>query len=71
MQEIVENNIRIILIEYAQGRESIMHYRPQDGRAKWFRDDLDQLWVKFTFADEHHVVPASRVIEVVYNRRPS
>jgi hypothetical protein len=45
---------------------------PLDGRAKWFRDELNQLWVKFitvSNADQElvqHVIPASRVVEVLY-----
>lgn len=41
----------------------------EDGTAKWFRDELDQVWVKFNTSANHHVFPASRVREVLYYKR--
>jgi len=72
--EIIEEGITAILVS----RSSNMNreFTPAGQRAKWFRDDLDQLWVKFDVAESTlsqdvvtHVIPASRVVDVQYLRR--
>ena len=72
--EIIETGISMIEVETAGHRSKT--YIPAGTRAKWFRDELGQLWVKFDEAPEgsqedgywQHVIPAGRVIRVTYRK---
>jgi hypothetical protein len=61
---ILETNIKRIELD------NHVEYEPIDGSAKWFVDELDQLWVKFR-ADEDGVrtivIAARTVVAVVYH----
>lgn len=72
-QEIVENGISNISISQSSAWNT--KYQPAGQRAKWFRDELGQLWVKFDEAPSSlsqrivtHVIPASRVVDVQYEK---
>lgn len=81
--EIIEQGVATI--ELAASQQWNRDFEPFDGKVKWFRDELGQIWVKFqtgriqTIVHPHdteervvdlkdHVWPASRVVEVVYNK---
>lgn len=70
MSEIIEQGISAI--EYRTAANFNRVHRPADGVAKWFKDGLDQIWVKFTTKEmgvtTDHVVLASRVVEVRYDK---
>ena len=67
-KEITESGIAHI--EVAVSDSFNVKHNLNDGTAKWFRDELDQLWVKFDTPNrirvEHHVIPAHLVRDVVY-----
>lgn len=64
--EIIETGVKQIVIAYTDDLNQV--YEIKDGWAKWFRDELDQVWVKFNnLNDTHYVIPADRVREVVYH----
>lgn len=62
--EIIETGIKAIT--YAVSDTFNVEVRPSEGWAKWFKDELGQLWVKFNRDQDHFVIPADRVREVVY-----
>ena len=78
--EIVEEGIAEI--ELAASTVYNRSFKPYDGRAKWFRDELGQIWVKFQTARtphphdteervvdrKDHVWPADRVVCVTYEK---
>jgi len=70
-QEIVETGITLLTIEFGHAQRTFV---PAGAEAKWFKDDLDQLWVKFSTTKSgdrpplQHVIPASRVVEVQYQK---
>lgn len=68
---ILEEGIAEIVI--ARSTVFNMTYHPLKGWAKWFRDELGQVWVKFNVrgatseqAVQHWVYPADRVVGVRY-----
>jgi hypothetical protein len=67
-QEIVEEGVSTI--ELSQSAMMNKVFRVYDGRAKWFKDELGQIWVKFTTEDSgvriDHVWPSNLVVEVCY-----
>ena len=65
--EIVEKNIR--RIELAASSTFNRDYLPDRHEAKWFRDELGQLWVKFYIDGKCHVAPADRVVMVEYHKK--
>jgi len=66
---IEERGIAFITVDSGYENEN---YEPLQGWAKWFRDELDQTWVKFDTAgiDEivHLVYPADQVRCVEYHK---
>lgn len=72
--EIVEQGVWDI--EIAASSVFNRTFRPAGQRVKWFRDELGQLWTKFSVAPEgkttvhEHVVPASKVAQVRYRKYP-
>lgn len=70
--EIVETGIT--LLEISKSAAFNRTFVPAGGEAKWFKDELGQLWVKFSTTKAgdqpplQHVVPASRVVEVQYQK---
>jgi hypothetical protein len=75
-QEIVEEGVASI--ELAASSTFNRSYTPAAGRVKWFRDELGQLWAKFSTTKRDlvgtvvdHVWPADRVVEVQYNKERS
>lgn len=70
--EIVEEGVTSI--ELAASSSFNRVYIPVDFRVKWFRDELGQMWVKFSTKQVRvdkptdRVWPADRVIEVCYNK---
>lgn len=79
-QEIVEEGVTSI--ELAASSTFNRSYTPDAGRVKWFRDELGQLWCKFTTASKSngHVIPgtvrdhvwsADRVVQVQYDKERS
>lgn len=72
--EIVEENIFGIYMERGGSFRSGF-VKPAGQRAKWFQDELGQIWCKFETSPENdtsnvtqHVIPASRVVEVMYKK---
>jgi hypothetical protein len=59
-------------IELAASSTWNREYKPVDGRVKWFRDDMGQVWVKFQALKDGHLLDrvwlASRVVEVTYDK---
>jgi hypothetical protein len=68
MTDIFETGIS--RIEYVLTSDAIRVHEPHNGQAKWFKDELGQVWCKFITVTngktEQHVVLGSRIIEVVY-----
>lgn len=67
--EIVEEGISEI--ELAASQTWNRSFKPENGKVKWFRDELGQLWVKFRddkVSGLERVWPASRVVQVVYKK---
>jgi len=66
--EIIEQGIASI--ECALSDAFNVKHNIQGGQAKWFKDELGQLWVKFDAVERiavvHHVIPAHLVRDVVY-----
>jgi len=62
-------------IEYQVSPTELRVHQPHDGVAKWFRDELKQLWCKFTTAESgaftQHVIKAHTIIEVRYDKTPT
>jgi hypothetical protein len=62
-------------IEYQVLPTELRVHLPHDGVAKWFRDELDQLWCKFTTEESgaftQHVIKAHTIIEVRYDKTPT
>jgi len=73
MTDIVENGVNAI--EYQVLPQVLRVHQPHDGVAKWFSDELEQVWVKFTTEDSgtltQHVVPADLIVEVRYDKTPT
>lgn len=73
--EIVEEGVTSI--ELAASSTWNRSYEPAGQQAKWFRDELGQLWVKFQTTQKgdsapvDRVWPASRVVEVQYDKNRS
>ena len=69
--EIVEEGISLIAVAISD--VFCRRDKPLNGWAKWFRDELGQLWVKYSTAQGEavyqHVIPASRVREVQYRKQ--
>ncbi len=63
--EIIEEGIKHIAVAYTDELNQLFDIK--DGWAKWFRDELGQVWVKFNnTGGSHYVIPADRVREVAY-----
>jgi len=70
VQEIVETGVDAIGIEGSADEEEWI-YDPEGGVVKWFRDALQQVWIKFDSLDDDLVkktlvIPADRVTFVEY-----
>jgi len=75
--EILEQNISRIEV---MSRTTSAFYTPEGGAAKWFRDELGQVWVKFLVKREmsndrgvlieEHVFAARLVRVIVYTPKP-
>jgi hypothetical protein len=72
VEEIIEEGVTMIHVATnPYGHDAS---EPHEGRVKFFRDGLGQLWVKFTVADEQsdtvvdHVIPANLVVGVEYRK---
>lgn len=65
-QECYEHGI--IEIEYAASSTYNRSHTPRGRVVKWFEDDMGNLWVKWNHQtqDRHYVVPADRVVVIVY-----
>ena len=74
-QEIVEEGITEI--EYAASSQYNRSLKPNDGKVKWFKDELGQMWFKLyvdhfnsdnrVYRTDCMVLPASRLVFVRYN----
>jgi hypothetical protein len=70
--ELIETGVSAI--EYRVLPKVLRNFEPFNGTVKWFRDELDQLWTKFSTEDDgvitDHVIPATSVAEVRYRKSP-
>jgi hypothetical protein len=71
VSDIIENGISAIEYNILPTQNRV--HAPKDGVAKWFIDELEQSWVKFTTEESgaitQHVIPADRVVEVRYAKK--
>ena len=63
-QEIVQEGVSTI--EISSTALSTKVFQPEDGRIKWFLDDLGLKWVGFSTPDALHICPADLVVEVCF-----
>jgi len=68
--DIIEEGVSAI--EYQILPTELRVHTPYNGLCKWFMDELEQCWVKFTTEDSgavtQHVIPAESVVEVRYDK---
>ena len=67
---ITEQNIKEIELAFVNTSRV---FRPKDGTVKWFKDELDQVWLKFVPAESigglEQVWPGHRVVRVIYAKK--